>query len=82
MFKQILIALDQLLNTLVYIKNDGWGFADEMISARAFRCYIQDYISDKMMQIIDTLFFWDDNHCYECWVLECERKQLPNNYRN
>jgi hypothetical protein len=80
MIKQFLIAVDQLLNTLIYIKKDGFGFADEMLSARLFRCYIQDYLTDAPMKFIDAIFFWDDNHCYECWVTESERKQLPNHY--
>jgi len=80
--KQFLIAIDQTINTLVYIPGDGWGYADEMISARVFRCYLQNFISDTPMKLVNTLFFWDDDHCYECWAIECTRNQLPNNYSN
>jgi hypothetical protein len=34
---QPLIALDQGINTLVYLDGDGWGMADETLSARAWR---------------------------------------------
>jgi hypothetical protein len=78
---QPLIALDQFLNTLIYIKGDGFGMADEAISARLFRCYLQDLISDEWYLAIDFLFFWDDAHCYESWRSEIERNQLPNFYR-
>jgi len=79
--KQFLIAIDQTINTVIYINGDGWGYADEMISARVFRCYLQGYVTELPMNLVNKLFFWDDNHCYECWVLESERNQLPNNYR-
>lgn len=79
---QPLIALDQFVNTCIKIKGDGWGKADETISARVFRCYLQGYISDTAYLAIDTLFFWQDVHCYLSWRSEIERKQLPNYYRN
>lgn len=74
---QPLIALDQTLNTIVYIKRDGFGYADEMLSARAWRLR---HIT-KLYRFIDRLFFWDDQHCYECFRIEVERKQLPVEYR-
>ncbi len=80
--KEFFISLDQTLNTLLYIPQDGWGYSDEMLSARVFRCYLQGYITDTPMKIIDKVFFWDYNHCYECWEIECSRKQLPNHYRD
>lgn len=74
---QPFIAIDQLLNTMVWIKGDGFGYADEMLSARAWRLR---KIS-KLQVWIDRLFFWDDQHCYECWRIEVERKQMPVEYR-
>jgi hypothetical protein len=79
--KQPLIAIDQFLNCLVYIKGDGFGMSDETLSARLFRCYLQDLISDEWYLAIDFLFFWDTAHCYESWRSEIERSQLPNFYR-
>jgi len=74
---QPLIALDQLLNTCIKIGNDGFGYADEMLSARAWRLRH----TSTLCIWIDRLFFWDDNHCEECYRIELERKQLPREYR-
>lgn len=78
---QPIIAIDQLTNTVIKIEGDGWGWADETISARAFRCYLQGLISDKAYRFIDALFFWQAAHCYDSWVAERERKQLPGHYK-
>lgn len=76
--KQFLIALDQTINTLIWIDGDGFGFADETLSARAWRMRNQ---SDAW-RVIDFLFFWDPNHCQESYESELLRKQLPNHYRD
>lgn len=75
-----LVALDQFINTLVYIDGDGWGMADETISARAFRCFLQGLISDRFYRAIDAVFFWQAFHCHASWRAEWERKQLPVHY--
>ena len=76
--KQFLIALDQLANTLFYIKGDGFGFADETLSARAWRLRYQS----NAYKIIDKIFFWENNHCLLSYHSEMKRKQLPDEYRN
>lgn len=78
---QLAIAADQAFNTLVRIRQDGWGYADETLSARVFRCYLQGYISDRAYLAIDALFFWQSAHCYNSWRSEVDRAQLPNHYR-
>lgn len=78
--KQFLIALDQLANVPVYIPGDGFGMADETISARLFRCHLQGLVADRWFRAIDALMFWDDAHCYESWRNEIERRQLPGHY--
>lgn len=75
--KQFLIALDQALNTVIKIADDGYGYADEMLSARAWR--LRE--SSSLHIWIDRLFFWDKNHCEECYYIEMERQQLPPEYR-
>jgi hypothetical protein len=74
--KQILIALDQVLNTVVWIKGDGFGYADETLSARAWRLRHQS----NAWKRIDALFFWDEDHCYKSYRSEVLRKHLPNRY--
>lgn len=67
--KQIAIAIDQLLNTLL------GGMADETLSARAHRT------GSAWEYVIDTLFFWQPDHCADSYRSEKERKQLPQEYR-
>lgn len=70
--KQVLLALDQLANTLL------GGMADETLSARAYRTR---ETNPWRMRVIDALFFWEDGHCYKSWLSEVERKHLPSAYR-
>lgn len=84
---QWLLAVDQWANTYWWIDGDGWGMADEAISARALRCHLQGLISDRPMRTINAIFFWQRdeagrlNHCYRAWRAEIERRQLPDHYR-
>lgn len=77
---QPLIAVDQFVNSVTYIYGDGFGMADETISARLFRCYVQGLISDRWYKAIDILFWFDPQHCYTSWRSEVERRQLPGIY--
>lgn len=75
--KNLLICFDQAINCLIRIDGE-WGRPDEMLSARAWR------VRDKRPQYakwIDRLFFWDADHCAECFEIEQQRKQLPWEYR-
>lgn len=80
--KQQLIAIDQVLNTLVYIPNDGWGYADETLSARAWRLSATSEYARYTRIAIDILFFFDPDHCRTSYLSEVERKHLPVEYRN
>jgi hypothetical protein len=75
--KQTFVALDQFINTLVYIKTDGFGWADETLSARAWR--LKDYSS--IYKFLDKLFFWETAHCLMSYTSEVNRNQLPPEYR-
>ena len=68
--KQILIAIDQLANTVI----GGW--ADETLSSRAWREERRVLIA-----VIDGLFFWEENHCEASYISERERMQLPPEFR-
>lgn len=69
------IAIDQLANTIFR------GEPDETLSSRAFRLE-QERGRKWPRLLIDTLFFFDKNHCYESYLSEIERKQLPPQMRN
>lgn len=68
--KQIAIAIDQLANTLL------GGMADETLSARAHRT------GSAWEPFIDALFFWQIGHCFQSYISEKERKQLPTEYHD
>lgn len=65
MVKQVLIAIDQLLNALLF------GWADETFSSRCWRT------RSVLVPVIDRLFFWDRNHCYASYVAERRRLHSP-----
>lgn len=71
---QVAVAFDQLMNTLM------GGYADETLSARAWRHHL-DGSRTWPRWIIDHLFFWQKNHCKEAYESELLRKQLPDIYR-
>lgn len=78
--KQFLIAVDQAVNTLVWAKGEGFGTADETISARSWR--LRDRRTWGVARVfIDALFFWDQDHCERSYASELERKHLPFEYR-
>lgn len=75
--KQIAIAFDQLLNALLA------GHADETLSARAYRTESSGKLFGRFFRpLIDTIFFFDKDHCKQSYLSEFERKQLPSHYRN
>lgn len=76
MIQNFLIAIDQLLNTLIYIRGEGFGCPDETMSARAWRLRG----SSSTYKIINLLFFWQYNHCKEAWESEIYRRQYPKAY--
>jgi hypothetical protein len=72
---QFLIALDQLVNTVV----GGW--ADETLSARAFRCSPDKKHWKVTRVVIDGVFFWQKSHCRDAFASEYHRRHLPPAYR-
>ena len=70
------VMLDQAVNTILC------GFPDETISARAYR-RASDGIRWGIVarKVIDTIFFFDPNHCYESYKSEHHRRQMPPEYR-
>jgi len=71
------IGVDQTINTKIKLC-DGYGKPDEMLSARAYRLRKEH---PALIKWIDRLFFWDENHCQECYGIEMAREQLPVEYR-
>lgn len=72
--KQVFIALDQLANTLFN------GYADETLSSRAHRRQHKNRFWKYGRIVIDALFFWQKDHCYNAYLSEQKRKHLPNDF--
>ncbi|MDR2551466.1 MAG: hypothetical protein LBD10_14845 [Desulfobulbus sp.] len=68
--KAVLIATDQLINTIF----GGWP--DETISSRAWR-WDQDGVRHWPRRLIDALFFWEADHCRQSFEAERAGAQLP-----
>lgn len=71
---QVLLAIDQLANTLV------GGYADESLSSHAWRMHARGK-TNVWRWLIDHLFFWQEEHCYQAYLSEKERTQLPPEFR-
>lgn len=79
-FWQLLIAIDQLLNTLLC------GWADETLSSRAYRKseYSKNPLWKFVRRFIDLVFalFNDFDHCEKAFINESARMHLPQYYRD
>ena len=73
--KNVLIGLDQLANALI------GGYPDETISAEAWRRGKASAAWNAYRIVIDKLFWFDSQHCFQSYISEFERKQLPEEYR-
>lgn len=71
--KQLLIAIDQTINTCCFWL-PGKGWADESLSARAWRIREQ---CPRLYKVIDALFFWESCHCLLSYQSELKRLQSP-----
>lgn len=72
--KQTLIAVSQLANCILSLYIGG-GWADESLSARAYRCRWS-----LTMTLIDSLM-GDARHCAKAYENERARAHLPPEYR-
>lgn len=70
------VAIDQLANALLL------GSPDETLSSRAYRADRDGKAFGRIFRpMIDTLFFWQDQHCYDAYLAEVHRRQYPNSFR-
>lgn len=69
---QVLIALDQLLNTIL----GGWP--DETLSSRAYRTEQDKKILGSILRpLIDAVLFFDPEHCKKAYESELKGSQRP-----
>lgn len=72
---QILVAIDQLLNAIL------GGKADETLSARAHRMRVKRHrYFYWLADVIDAIFFWDEDHCANAYDAEVKKRQFPDHY--
>jgi hypothetical protein len=73
----VLIAIDQLFNALLL------GAPDETLSSRAYRAEQSGKVFGKLFRpLIDLLFFFDKQHCYNAYISEVKKRQLPAAFSN
>lgn len=75
-FKNIAIAADQLANAMIA------GSPDETVSSRVYRGAVlaaqPTSIARMAYRAINTLFFWQDDHCRAAYLREKQRTHLPD----
>ena len=71
---QILVAIDQLINTCI------GGYADETLSSRAHRRRLRG--KGGVAWLIDHIFFWQNEHCKTAYESELNRMQYPPSMRD
>jgi len=74
--RQVLVALDQLVNAML------GGYADETLSARAYRRQQDSRGWAVARRVIDAMFFWESAHCEDAFVAEVVRRHMPEKYRS
>ncbi|MGH1461229.1 MAG: hypothetical protein ACRBB6_04255 [Neptuniibacter sp.] len=81
---QILIAFDQLINTVIgllilpFTHTVHW--ADETISSVCHRWSVQGYEHPKAL--VNDIFPWQEDHCKEAYESERNDRHLPPELRN
>ncbi len=67
----LLIAIDQLIYVIITL---GKGCPDETMSAAAWRLEQAGKIQGKIFRpLIDWLFWFDKDHCYNSYLTEVNR---------
>ncbi len=77
---QMAIAIDQLGNVIVSIFFREKAWADETLSAHAWRWHLAG-VRDWPYRLIDTLLFWQQDHCRSAYESEVGGLQLPEQER-
>jgi hypothetical protein len=70
----VALAIDQLVNALL------GGYADESLSARAYRRRSEP-LWRLLVRLLDWMFFWHAAHCEGAYWAEKKGRHLPKEYR-
>ncbi len=75
----ILTAFDQLIYVLITL---GYGYPDETLSSAAYRAERDRKFFGFFRPVIDFLFLpIERNHCYQAYLAERNRLQIPKEIR-
>lgn len=74
--KQLAIAIDQLFNVILACLLCEKAWADMTLSAQAYR-WERDGVRSWCRKVIDTIFFWEIDHCRQSYESELARLQSP-----
>lgn len=69
---KVMIAFDQLANAVI------GGHPDETLSAAAHRRHLEG--RSGWRNLINGLFWWQEDHCRDAHINEAGRKHLPKTY--
>lgn len=75
--KNFLISADQFLYSIITL---GGGDPDETCSSAAWRAECDKKFFGFFRPIIDVIFFWEPNHCYESYVEETTKREFIKEY--
>ncbi|MEZ7684876.1 hypothetical protein O3683_02030 [Neisseria flavescens] len=74
--RNIAIATDQLANAMIA------GSPDETVSSHVYRGAVlathPTRVARMAYRVINTLFFWQDDHCRAAYLREKQRAHLPD----
>lgn len=73
---QAAIALDQLGNVIASCLFREKAWADETLSAHAWRWHLEG-TRGWPRRVIDGILFWQEDHCRKAYESERQRAQLP-----
>lgn len=71
----IKVAISRLLNAIL------GGYSGEMFSARAYRLRNKSLFWGITKEILDSVFWWQLDHCLGCYEFEKARTDKPEEYR-
>lgn len=80
---QLAVSFDQFLNVLVcmFVEPNTKHWADETFSSHVYRHYRNgEWV--WLYNLINNLFFWQDNHCKEAYESEMSRQHEPPELRS
>lgn len=71
----IKVAISRLLNAFL------GGYSGEMLSARAYRLRNNSLFWGVTKEILDSVFWWQLEHCRGCYEFEKANSDKPEEYR-